>query len=547
MGTRKIMRLTVLLAAVSVLLSVRILSGLTEQTVANRSVGAAVASVLILILMSAFVGCAATWRWRGRWTGTLIVLAGIVILLGTQRNLELAPPARGFATLMWLGGIVVPAALIVGHPDGFAARTKRVLQGESALTIISAMWVSMDLHQRAGVKAYRFPDTSRLGLDLHVASALVLLTTLLTVVFHRWRSLTRAEAPFVRPVLVCGSIWAITVIVQRVFLLLPRSIAWKPSGEYFQWSGVFLERGPSLAVQFLVFAFGFVTLIRPRLERIPQGTRILQLDPVPGAEELLQRWTGDPTLRIAFANTDSRTDPASSTGGAAPASTTRWVDGVGRAFVPSTHNERASTTVLDHGRPVALIEHDVSLLAFSATLSNAAVVAGSALDVQRMSAVTQAHLIAASQLTRRLVAAETLAREQLHADLSAGPCADIEAAAQRVIDGEDLTSALHHLRAAVEGVRRIAHGLYPPELVDGGLRAALPLVDGAPASRLPRAIELTACLAVRNDPAARMTVRDGTLHVICTEAPLDPALLDRISVLAGRVTGTTISLPFTIG
>ena len=543
-------RLTVLLASLAVVVTIQVLGSINEQTITTRGAGAAVASVLSLLLMSAIVGCAATWRWRGRWTGTLISLAGVVIMFGSRRNLDLAPPARAFATFVWLGGIIVPAALIAGHPDGFEPWTKLVLGFASALTVLSAVWVSSDLRQPTGVKSYRFPDTSRLGLDLHVVTAVVLMVTVLIIVFRRWRSLTPAEAPFVRPVIVCGSVWAGTVTVQRIVLLLPRSLVWNRSGEYFAWSFPLIERGPTLAAQALVFAFGFVTLIRPRLQRLPQGTRIVGLDRLPEAGEILRRLTGDQTLRVAFAEIDADADGDSETRssrGDVASATTRWVDGSGHPFEPSTRTDRASTTVLDRGRPIALIEHDISLAASSATLVNAAVVAGSSIDVQRMSAATHAHLLAVGRLTRRLVETEMRAREKLHDDLSAGPCVDIERAARCVNEGVPLASAIEHLRAAVEGVRRIAHGFSPPELVDRGLRAALPFIDGAPAIRLPRACEVTAYLAVRNDPAARMTLTETTLEIVCSEVPGDPELLDRISALAGRVFDTTISLPFESG
>jgi hypothetical protein len=127
--------------------------------------------------------------------------------------------------------------------------------------------------------------------------------------------------------------------------------------------------------------------------------------------------------------------------------------------------------------------------------------------------------------------------------LEKGPLATLAAIEASLELGGDMEEAARALQEAAREVRRISHGLYPAELADGGLAAAMTQAADVPGGRFPRAIEVTAFLVADGDTGARLTVRPGALTISLSRAPSDANLLERVSVLGGSVDGNTIVLP----
>ena len=98
------------------------------------------------------------------------------------------------------------------------------------------------------------------------------------------------------------------------------------------------------------------------------------------------------------------------------------------------------------------------------------------------------------------------------------------------------------LQEVAADVRGISHGVFPPELASDGLAAALPQL-ASPQRRFAPAIEVTAFLAARNDPLACLRDETDRLEIELSDAPTGANLLDRVTVLGGRVDGKVITLP----
>jgi len=121
-------------------------------------------------------------------------------------------------------------------------------------------------------------------------------------------------------------------------------------------------------------------------------------------------------------------------------------------------------------------------------------------------------------------------------------------------DAEELLAeAETEVRAAIDDIREIAHGIYPAALADLGLGAALEslgegtpvpvVVDAVPATRLPAAIESTAYFVVAEAAdrtgATRMRVRgdviDGTLRMYLALDGVDAGRIGDLTELEDRV------------
>ncbi len=100
------------------------------------------------------------------------------------------------------------------------------------------------------------------------------------------------------------------------------------------------------------------------------------------------------------------------------------------------------------------------------------------------------------------------------------------------------------IRQATAEVRQLSHGLYPPELIEGGLGAVVGDRRGAPRRRLPPAVEVTAFRLVTDDPTGWFEDHDIQRCGYTSDATRSTrSVLDRIDVLGGTVTDDTVDLP----
>jgi signal transduction histidine kinase len=229
------------------------------------------------------------------------------------------------------------------------------------------------------------------------------------------------------------------------------------------------------------------------LERTPPGS----------VRDALARTLGDPTLELALWLPDR---------GA-------YVDADGRpVFLPEPGSSRAVTILGPAEAPVAALVHDPALLERRALLSAVAAAARLALENERLQAELRAQLAELRASRARIVTAGDEERRRLERDLHDG-------AQQRLLSlglalhlareqlgpnrngaAEILAEADAELRAALEELRKLAHGIHPAVLTEQGLEPALrnlaerspvPVtIVGVPQERLPAPAEAAAYFLV---------------------------------------------------
>ena len=226
---------------------------------------------------------------------------------------------------------------------------------------------------------------------------------------------------------------------------------------------------PGIAV-----AFG-IGLLRSRLaEGRALQDLALGLRRHPSPDQLttaLRRTMDDPSLELAYWVSD------------APA---RWVDAGGRVVdVPAERSGRSLAEVRDGDRRVAAIIHDEALHEDGRFVEAAASLALTSLENQRLTAEVEATLEELRGSRARIQAAADTERRRIERDLHDG--AQQRLVALRIGLGlagdlmrEDPARGAQLLEElgteaeeALEEVRSLAHGVYPPLLADEGLYEAL--------------------------------------------------------------------------
>ena len=281
-------------------------------------------------------------------------------------------------------------------------------------------------------------------------------------------------------------------------------------------AATFLLRAAAVTALGLGFAGLVLSARRTRLAVARLGHE-LAADPPGGLRALLARSLGDPTLEVGYW--------VESRGG--------FVDLHGRPVLRD--GDRASTSVVRGGRPIALIIHDRRLLdelRLERQIGAAAVLAA---DTERLRTELSAHLEDLRLARARIVSAADDRRRGLERDLH-------DSAQQRLLAvGYDLRLAQAAARAAGEGeraaalgdaasdtaavldaLRRLARGIFPAILDEAGLRPALetlaelaPLpteIRAVPEARLPPPVELTIYVLVQTAVDAAHTA--GASHAI---------------------------------
>jgi signal transduction histidine kinase len=232
--------------------------------------------------------------------------------------------------------------------------------------------------------------------------------------------------------------------------------------------------------------------VRGRRTRGAVARLVVELaeSPVPGGlRAMLAETLGDQSLKLAYPLADGR-----------------LVDASGRTLAL----DGGVTPLVRGGQEIALLSHQPGLLDDPGLVEEVAAAARLALDNERLEAETQAQLEDLRASRARVIATGDAERRRLERDLHdgaqqrlvglslalrlarsrLGPDADVVSLA-RIEDAEA------ELRAALAGLRKLAHGIFPAVLADEGLAAALEaLTEDAP---IP--IEITALPDERFDAA----------------------------------------------
>ncbi len=157
-----------------------------------------------------------------------------------------------------------------------------------------------------------------------------------------------------------------------------------------------------------------------------------------------------------------------------------------------------------------MLDHDIALSMAPDTLHTAAALAGLAFDANRLLAVSEGRLAEARRLGERLLGADIAMRAEMEELLDEGPIARLRTLRIDLYFGAPIDSVVESIRQATAEVRELSHGLYPPELIEGGLGAVVGDRRGAPRRRLPAAVEVTAFRLVTDDPD-RLVRGPGTM------------------------------------
>ncbi len=225
---------------------------------------------------------------------------------------------------------------------------------------------------------------------------------------------------------------------------------------------------PAVALAFLVGLLRWRLFAETALRRLAECLRAL-----PDALTLRRAFAeafGDPTIKILFL-------------GGAP---DRWMDPWGRpAQLPGPETGRAVSEVHRHGKVVAAIIHDEGLLERPELLEAGASMAAVVLENQRLAAEAEASMRELQLSRARIAAGAEHERRRIERDLHDGAQQRLVALrielelAEEIVRRdpergiERLRELEHEVDEALDELRALAHGVYPPVLADRGLDDAL--------------------------------------------------------------------------
>jgi signal transduction histidine kinase len=279
---------------------------------------------------------------------------------------------------------------------------------------------------------------------------------LLTV---RWRRASRPQRRAVMPVVVAGAVAFAVLIASYGAGVLGAAMT------------VVLGRAAWFALAAVPVAV-LVVFIQRRLAQGAVAGLVVELGGRGAAVDLrgaLSRALGDPSLVLAYWY------PAES----------RYVGTDGRPVeLPSAGAARSSTLIERDGQPVAALIHDPALQYNSGLVDSVCAAAGLSLDNERLAAELRARLVELQASRARLVETADTARRRIERDLHDGAQQQLVALkislglARQLVTGPpeaaDLLAQTEHQAAgALEELRELARGIYPPLLADLGLPAAL--------------------------------------------------------------------------
>jgi len=274
--------------------------------------------------------------------------------------------------------------------------------------------------------------------------------------------------------------------------------------------------------------------------------------PAGGLRDALAEIVGDPTLELAYPIEDAG----------------RLVDTDGRPVVFAAGKEH--TTLVGDGRALAVAAHAPGVLDDDQLVADVAAAARLVLENERLQAAVHARVDDLRASRARILEAGDAERQRLERDLHDG-------AQQRLVGlalslrllrsrldsgaetplGRSIAAADGDLHEAIEGLRRLAHGIFPAVLSDGGLSAAvvalaedapIPIhVESLPSDRYAPAVETAAyglVAAAAAAATARVFVRagrsDGRLVLEIDAGEIgneleQTELDDRVSAAGGRL------------
>jgi signal transduction histidine kinase len=467
-----------------------------------------------------------TWRRRpGDWFGPVMVLIGFLFALTTFN-------ASGNATLFSLGRIytagwfVILTAALLSFPAGrLGSRTDRLVLGVFAAGT-AVLWavivlvvetfpmasVLTDCGDQCPKNAFRVADLSSSAAHVPVVVYGVLtvaaLGFVIVVLVRRAWSPAGIERRTVRPVLIAA---AGLILSYLTFDLHPTGDTWRTVNLVLTGTAAII-----LPIAFVLAPLRGELFVSRSLWRGLSRLDYSQISPRQ-VEEVCRRALGDPTLRLAI-----------------------WAPGSGQLLdvegealrVPADSLSAAITRIEHAGGPYAVI-HDPSLArGYSQVVERVAGLAFTLIDYARVF-----RDVVLSR--RRLVESDGAERGQLERDLHDGVQQRLVAIRMKLavlsrrVEGTDLQEQVGDLAedaaAAVDELRRVAHGIYPPMLLERGVADALRETPRLPSTtvrivdsgigRLPASVE-RAIFYSTSEAIQNATKHSGARAIVVTLEPL---------------------------
>jgi len=188
-----------------------------------------------------------------------------------------------------------------------------------------------------------------------------------------------------------------------------------------------------------------------------------------------------------------------------------YVDATGQTLeLPSPTSGRTTTEVSDSGEVIAVLVHDSAALQDASLRRAVASTARLAVVNTRLRAEVAARAREVAASRRRLVEAADRERRRLETELRSSAGRRLDAVAERLVWRADdsIAQIVAELDLARADLARLARGLHPAALTDGGLAAALGQL--ATASPMPVALDVA--------PARFPAPVEATAYFVCAEA-----------------------------
>jgi signal transduction histidine kinase len=457
-------------------------------------------------------------RRAGRF-GALLMLLGLAWFLATFSESD----QQGWYLLGRVAGWTVEVLFVyvaLAFPRGrLDNRVDRLLVGAIAVVMVTLFLPQLLLAEQLQVPS---PYTSCVGdcpanvlfvLDseptsllgaLRSTGALLVFTIELAVVARLWVRITESRS-ITRRVLV-----PVTAVVAARAALLGVAIIARQIGpdqealEVVAW--ILALATPAVAIAFAVGIVRIQLFAGRVLQELASGAQA-----APDAIDLqrsLARAFSDPALRLAF-------PPAG-----APHV---WADAAGRPVVlPAADSGRCVVEVADRGGVVAAIVFDEDLRLQPALTGAAASLVAVSLHNQRLEAGAAASLRELEASRARLATSAERERRRIERDLHDGAQQRLVALrielelAEELLERDPaagkrrLKELEHDVDDALEELRALAHGVYPPVLADRGLAEALRAV----AARSPVRVEIEAHAVGRYAPELESAVYYAVLEAL---------------------------------
>lgn len=421
-------------------------------------------------------------------------------------------------TAGWLMEIVL-VYLVLAYPSGrLAARVDRLLVAAITVVVVVAFLPRLVLAQDFSVPnpytscAHACPANALFTLD-HEPTRLVSILTIVgaigavammsAVVVRLWGRIAGAT-PLARSML--GPVLGIAIARTALFVagMSIRDVdGTNPGVELVSWLMALLI--PALALAFLA------GLVRWRMFAGQAMLRLAECLPA-GDPAALQRAFAnafrDPTVQIVFRDGEPGDE--------------RWCDAFGHELtVPQAGSGRTLTTINDGDRPVAALLHDEALTLEPEVLRAGTAIAGTALVSRRLATEADAAMREVRRSRARIASAAERERRRIERDLHDGAQQHLVALrielglAEELVRQDPARAArrIHELEErvddAIDELRALAHGIYPPILADRGVTEALRVV----AAGMPVEVSVTA-----HDVDRYPEVIESTIYFCVNEA-----------------------------